>query len=104
MPHSDTYFIKSYSEAVGLGSYTREINALRSIKDSDSIIKFYGSFELRGEAHILLEFADKGTLHQFFRNEAPPSRGGDIIDFWENILKLINGLRAIHSIKEYDVL
>lgn len=50
--------------------------------------------------NIILEYADKGSLEDFFRNESAPSRGIDIIKFWESMFQLIKGLKAIHSVRE----
>jgi serine/threonine protein kinase len=70
------------------------------VKHADSIIKYYGSYTHGNEFNILLEYADKGTLEEYFQTESPPSRGGDIIKFWENLFQLIKGLKAIHSVRE----
>lgn len=94
--------IKSYSTTQAYSPYTEQVNAFKSIKNADGVLKFYGSFEYRGQSHILLEFADKGTLNDFFRTEAPPTRGDQIIDFWNNILQLTKGLKAIQSVKGFD--
>ncbi|KAI6246710.1 hypothetical protein HI914_04862 [Erysiphe necator] len=98
-PNSNTFVIKSYSTTRDHDLYTKQVNTFRSFKNADGILKFFGSFEYRGQSHILLEFADKGTLIDFFKTEAPPTRGDQIIDFWENILQLTKGLKAIHSVK-----
>lgn len=49
---------------------------------------------------MLLEYADKGSLEDFFQSETPPSHGGEIIKFWEGLFLLIKGLKAIHSVQE----
>lgn len=51
--------------------------------------------------NIILEYADKGSLEDYFRNESAPSRGVDIIKFWESMFQLIKGLKAIHSVREW---
>jgi serine/threonine protein kinase len=61
----------------------------------------YGSYIHGDNYNIILEYADKGTLEEYFRRESPPSRGGDIIKFWEGLFQLIKGLKAIHSAREY---
>lgn len=79
--------------------YKQEVNGFRSVKQSESIIKFYGSFIQGDDYNILLEFADRGSLEQYFEKESPPSRGADIIKFWEALFQLIKGLKAIHSVR-----
>ncbi|RKF57865.1 putative protein kinase-like [Golovinomyces cichoracearum] len=100
MPYSNIFVLRSYPTPEGLPLYARNINAFRSIRNVDGIIKFYGSFQHRQESHILLEYADKGTLSEFFETEAPPTRAADIVNFWANLLKLLKGLKAIHSLNE----
>ncbi|TQS36500.1 hypothetical protein Golomagni_03046 [Golovinomyces magnicellulatus] len=99
-PYSNIFVLRSYPTPEGLPLYARNINAFRSIRNVDGIIKFYGSFQHRQESHILLEYADKGTLSEFFRTEAPPNRAADIVNFWANLLKLLKGLKTIHSLND----
>jgi serine/threonine protein kinase len=70
------------------------------VRNTDSIIKFYGSYIHGDEFNILLEYADKGTLEEYFKNESPPGRGVDIIKFWEALFQLIKALKTIHSVRE----
>ncbi len=90
-----------YPTKGGEARYNQKINGFRSVRQADSIIKFYGSYIHGDNYNILLEFADKGSLEEYFRRESPPSRGGDIIKFWEGLFQLIKGLKAIHSAREY---
>ena len=101
--NENTFILESFSSPQGLDAYAETVNSFRSVKNSEGIIKFYGSYDHGNKSHILLEFADKGTLDDFFRTETPPSRGNEIVDFWENLFKLIKGLKAIHSVKEYGI-
>jgi len=71
------------------------------VRHADSIIKFYGSYIHRDEFNVLLEFADKGSLEEYFQRESPPSQSADIIQFWEGLFQLIKGLKTIHSVREY---
>jgi serine/threonine protein kinase len=100
-PNANTFLLKRYPTKDGEHRYNKKINGFRSVRQAESIIKFYGSY-IHGENYnILLEFADKGSLEEYFRRESPPSRGGDIINFWEGLFQLIKGLKAIHSAREY---
>lgn len=76
------------------------MNGFRSVKHVDSIIRFYGSYIHGDESNVILEHADKGSLEEYFKNETPPSRGLDIIKFWENLFQLIKALKAVHSVRE----
>lgn len=99
-PNINTFLLKRYPTKQGESDYTKEVNGFRSVKNADSIIKFYGSYILGNDRNLLLEYADKGSLENFFLKETPPSHGGDVIKFWEGLFSLIKGLKAIHSISE----
>jgi serine/threonine protein kinase len=99
-PYIDTFILKRYPTKEGEIPYGQEVNGFRSVKQSDSIIKYYGSYIHGDEYNILLEYADKGTLEDYFQKESPPSRGVDIIKFWESLFQLIKGLIAVHSVRE----
>jgi len=48
--------------------------------------------------HIILEYANEGTLEDFFQNVAPPTNPHDIYVFWRNILQLLCALTTLHNI------
>jgi serine/threonine protein kinase len=93
--------LKRYPNKEGEPHYNEKINGFRSVRQADSIIKFYGSYIHGNNYNILLEFADEGSLEEYFRRESPPSRGIDIIKFWEGLFQLIKGLKTIHSAREW---
>jgi len=76
------FILKRYSGKENERFYRDEINGFRSVKHADSIARFYGSYIHGDTFNTLLEFGDKGTLEDYFKREAPPSRGVDIIKFW----------------------
>ncbi len=77
--------------------YRQEVKNFSNSKHSESIIKFHGSYSHGNDYNILLEYADKGSLEDYFQKQTPPSRGGDIIKFWDSLFRLIKALKAIHS-------
>ena len=79
----------------------QEISGFRSLKHPDSIVRFCGSFIRGDDFNILLEYPDKGSLEDFFQRETPPSRGVDIIKFWEGLFKLLEALKSIHTVLGY---
>lgn len=95
------YVLKRYPNKDGEGDYKAEVNGFRSVRSAGSIIKFYGSYIHGDEFNILLEYGDRGSLEEYFKRETPPSRGLDIIKFWEAMFKLIEGLKVIHSVREW---
>ncbi|PVH88884.1 hypothetical protein DL98DRAFT_565731 [Cadophora sp. DSE1049] len=80
--------------------YKNEVNAFRRLKRSQtsSLIGFYGSFIQGHTFNIILEYADQGTLEHYFSDTSPPSRGVDIINFWESLFRAIWGLKCIHEV------
>lgn len=91
------FVLRQYALKASERAYRDEVNGFRSVKNSDSIIRFYGSYIHGDTFNTLLEYADKGSLEDYFTREAPPSRGGDIVKFWDSMFQLIKGLKAIHS-------
>ena len=67
-----------------------------------NIIGFHGSFVRDGTYNVLLEYADRGTLEQYFDTIQPPSSRQDIIQFWGGLLKTLGALVAIHSVPPSD--
>lgn len=55
------------------------------------------SYEHLDTWNILLEYADGGSLERFFQDEVEPSRGLNLISFWEEFFQLVNGVLAIHQ-------
>jgi len=77
--------------------YRQEAKNFSNSKHSESIIRFHGSYTHGDSYNLLLEFADKGSLEEYFQKQTPPSRGGDIIKFWNSLFQLIKALKTIHS-------
>jgi len=67
-----------------------------------SVIQFYGSFKHCGAYSLILEYADKGTLEQYFQTTERPSNGPDIRKFWKSILQLAKALSRIHEVEAAD--
>jgi len=91
--------LKSYSVKDGASQYKEEVNGFRSVKQEENIRRFYGSYIYGDHYNLLLEYPDKGTLEEYFQQETPPSRGQDIIKFWEGLFQLIKALKTIHSVR-----
>lgn len=94
---ANTLTLKRYVTKDAENQYTQEVQGYRKVGYAASVIGFYGSYIHGDSYNILLEFADKGNLEEYFRNESPPSNREDIVKFWEGLFQLIKALRAIHS-------
>lgn len=63
-----------------------------------TIIGFHGSFVHGDVPVIVLEYAEYGSLEDFYRTIEPPQDGHAIIHLWRAVLQLCSGLCAIHNI------
>jgi len=93
----NVFILKRYLTKDAEDHYNREIRGFNTIKHPKSMIGFYGSYIHGGSYNILLEFADKGSLEEYFQHETPPSHGEDIIKFWAHLFELTKALNAIHT-------
>lgn len=97
-PLANTFVMKTYFTSEAERYYKTEVAAFRHLGSNPSIIKFHGSFARGDSYNVLLEYADKGTLADYFNDESPPSEGEEIRRFWEAMFELIDALRRIHVI------
>lgn len=91
--------LKTYITAAAATTYAREVEAFRRLQQQGGetgIIGFHGSFTRGDEHHVLLEYADKGTLEEYFKKETPPVDPEEIINFWEALFKILDALNRIH--------
>jgi serine/threonine protein kinase len=93
----NVFILKRYVTKDTEEHYNQEVRGFNALRHPESIIGFYGSYIHGDDYNILLEFADKGSLKEYFQRETPPSRGDDIIKFWARLFELIKALKAIHS-------
>ncbi len=93
----NTFILKRYLMKDSEYDYRQEVSDFWNLKDSEGIIGFSGSYTHGDDYNILLEFADKGSLEEYFQKETPPSHDVDIINFWNGLFQLIKALKAIHS-------
>lgn len=75
------------------------MTAFKRLGKTPHIIGYYGSYEHCDARHILLEYADRGDLEEYFMQVEPPSTGDGIFQFWTNVLYLVAALMAIHAVK-----
>ena len=68
-----------------------------------NITNFLGSFVHDFHYNLLLEFADRGNLEEYFRNVQIPSTVEDITSFWTELFHLIDSLMGIHNMQIGDV-
>ena len=97
-----TFVLKTYHDNDAHIYYMNEVSSFKRLRDCPTMIGFFGSFRQNGTYNILLEYADGGTLEDYFRNARPPNRGEDICNFWARFLGIVDALMAIHNEDEED--
>jgi hypothetical protein len=99
---NDTYVLKRYCTAEAERYFESELDAYRAVhlggSGESNLVGFYGTFEQHAAYNVLLEFADQGSLLDYFQT-APPVRSDDIQIFWRNFLDLIKTLDSIHKLQ-----
>lgn len=82
--------------------YQAELDAflhLRHVeKPESSMIGFYGSYLHGSTFNIILEYANGGTLEDYFRNIPPPVDGKDIFHVWSGLLQVWKALWTVHQV------
>ena len=100
---TNVFVVKTYRTKDAEKYFTNECEAFRRLMrnrgTSQNVIGFYGSFKHDQSLNIVLEYADRGTLEDLLKT-SQPSRGEDIIDLWQGILEIAQGLSAIHGTQE----
>ncbi|KAL9131378.1 MAG: hypothetical protein Q9175_006779 [Cornicularia normoerica] len=103
-PH--TFVLKTYNAPDAERYYSTEVSGFSNLKYSGglntNIIGFHGSFIRDGAYNVLLEYADRGNLEEFFDTIQPPSSAEDIEKFWRELFKMLRALVAIHSVESSD--
>lgn len=103
---ANTYVLKTYNTKDADRYYTTEVDAFMKLSTKkeagESLIKLLGSYKQGDTYNILLEYADRGTLEDFFQTTDPPTRGKDINNFWSGLFSVIKALQRIHATERPD--
>lgn len=98
---ADTFVIKSYETQEAEEYYLKETDAFRTLRSSgghSNIIGYHGSFIRGGTYNLILEYANEGTLEDYFWRTKAPLRGEDILRLWQGLSKLVGALKMIHNV------
>ncbi|KAF1810984.1 hypothetical protein P152DRAFT_73235 [Eremomyces bilateralis CBS 781.70] len=87
--------------------FSVEVDAFINIRCSNAyreelIIGFYGAFVHGPTYHLILEYANGGTLKNYFEEHASLSKEHEIFQFWEALLPLTRALRVLHCLEFKD--
>ncbi|CAG8952521.1 hypothetical protein HYFRA_00009625 [Hymenoscyphus fraxineus] len=102
-PIADVFAVKTYYTPDAERYYKTEVEAFRKLKRSQPhnphLISFFGSYIHSGTYNIILEFADQGSLEQYFQTIDPPSKIEDISKLWASLFGIIKGIDSIHNVE-----
>jgi hypothetical protein len=81
--------------------YDAEVDAYRRLNASgkpvSSLVSFYGAFTQNETRHIILQYANVGTLEDYWEKVDPPRDGEDILAVWTKLFDLNRALVRLHE-------
>ncbi|KAK0673583.1 hypothetical protein QBC41DRAFT_311103 [Cercophora samala] len=84
-------------------TFTNELNVYGALcnrperaKFQDHFLKYYGSFRQGSWGYLLLEYADEGSLEQFYTKNNTPHDSSEMHDLWVAMFSLLDGLSILH--------
>ncbi|KAK3649115.1 hypothetical protein LTR22_013085 [Elasticomyces elasticus] len=97
---SRNYALKVYEGPEAQEHYESEVKALTRIQavgyPVDSLLYYYGAYVYSGAYHVIMEFADAGTLEEYFQKVTPPTDGADILSIWQATFGLAEAVHRVH--------
>jgi serine/threonine protein kinase len=98
------YALKTYHHSLEAKSYyENEVEAFRRLRNERAhnphLITFYGSYIHKGTYNIILEYADGGSLEDYFQHNAPPWKSEDIVRLWTSLFGILKALNSIHTVE-----
>lgn len=99
---SDCFAVKTFKRRNAHQNYQRESEAFTQVtkertKAIEGIIQFFCGFEYNETFNIVLEYADAGTLGDYFKLQTPPSTPEETFDLWKSLLEITKGVCAINQ-------
>ncbi|KAH8748010.1 kinase-like domain-containing protein [Hyaloscypha sp. PMI_1271] len=110
---SNTYALKTYHPSER-ESYKCETKAYKTLSENPKlplITTFYCDFEQEKDpkdqtenedekcnSYVIVEYADRGNLEEFFQKTKPPSELQDIVNFWKHFCEIAKALYSVHTI------
>ncbi|KAL9066101.1 MAG: hypothetical protein Q9157_007251 [Trypethelium eluteriae] len=100
-PHSNIFVLKTFHKYEEQ-HYENEVRAFATLRKKvariPGLVTFFGSFVQGNTFHILLEYADGGTLQEYLDKVPRPTTHGQRRDFWKSLLPLTKALKEIHQV------
>ncbi|KAK4178481.1 kinase-like domain-containing protein [Triangularia setosa] len=91
-PEAEETFTNEGVAYMALENFSEQAHA------SKYFLEYYGSFKQNGWGYVLLEYADQGSLHEFYSQNHTPHDLSEVYDLWEAMLKLLDGLTLLHHL------
>lgn len=90
-------------------AFVTEVNFyanLENIRVEDTVLHkhfltYYGSFLKQGRGFVLLEYADQGSLQDFFKRNNLPYDRQELCELWKSLFTLFSGLAMIHNLNDH---
>ncbi|KAL9092793.1 MAG: hypothetical protein Q9165_004211 [Trypethelium subeluteriae] len=105
-PHNNTFVLKAFHKYEEQ-HYENEVRAFATLRKKvariPGLVTFFGSFVQGGVFHILLEYADGGTLQEYLDKVPRPTSQGERRDFWKSLLPLAKALKEIHQVDPHEL-
>ncbi|KAM7195740.1 hypothetical protein V8F20_007310 [Naviculisporaceae sp. PSN 640] len=76
---------------------TRDNLSPHSSSYDQYFLRYYGSLVHGSKGLLFVEYANQGSLDQFFNNNRPPHTFDELISFWESFNELFVGLHWLHT-------
>ena len=91
--------------------FDNEVQAFNALREKEGMVKYLGNFwrdEMDGQEqtskrtyHILLEFGSC-DLTDYFVQYFPPLFPADGYEFWNDLCKVVETVKGIHTIRNFD--
>lgn len=104
------YLLKTICSPKDEQSYLNELDTYTRLMQADDqgnkhkeddvvkhLIKLYGSWRQKGQCNLLLEYADHGTLQEWFEKTTPPHTKKEFITFWSNLVHIVKPIQCLHE-------
>ncbi|KAM7219499.1 hypothetical protein V8F06_005054 [Rhypophila decipiens] len=104
-PADGIYVLKSYHGERYRRLFLNDAKALTTLHQktgNENIVGYYGSFIQNDKFNLLLQFANAGSLLDYYHNPqlaSPPTSQEEIRQFWRSLLSVLKGLHQVHQIK-----
>src|SRR5947207_15090771 len=99
--HLHTDVVKTYHQSDGGRYFEAEARAFRVLNEADkrvpNIVGFHKAFKQNDSLNIILQYANVGTLEDYFKKVTSPQLGHEILGVWRRLAGLNIAIAGIHK-------